>query len=49
MRKCIFAKRTTCRYEIVAARVLLDIIQMKHFEGFGSTDIPVCASIDAVF
>jgi hypothetical protein len=28
---------------------IIDIIQMKHFEGFGSIGIPVCASIDAVF
>jgi hypothetical protein len=31
----------------------IDIIQMKHFEGFDSTDIvcyiPVCDSIDAAF
>jgi hypothetical protein len=29
-------------------RALLDIIQMKHFSGFGGTDTLVCASINAV-
>jgi hypothetical protein len=46
MKKVVKVAEST---EICYSDQEIDIIQMKHFEGFGSIGIPVCASIDAVF